>query len=372
MSKRPATTTTIHQRRRQELDELDQLQQQQQLQQPPQAIAIVQPQLTPIPIANLSEPSPVATSPGSQASVYSTASQTSTISNYSSAASGLATTPNLQTIKGPTQVSSTLFNATQPQPVTVHVPASPAGIHQRSAVPAYHRQQHHRRRSASGRHSEPPEAESSPPQQQQHQNQLNEDYKLLLTPMFAAMTRITDNLFLTGVGGMTRDNFQRNHIDFVVNITLDAPFYENVESMRLPLEDDSSANILSHLDTACDKIHEQVSRNKHVLVHCVAGVSRSATVVIAYLMKYKHIDLRTAFNYCYNLRPVIRPNNGFMMQLINYEHQLFGRTSVHMVDAEVDGVLINLPHFFLEEHPQLVLLEVMRAKDSQNRPSASA
>ena len=156
------------------------------------------------------------------------------------------------------------------------------------------------------------------------QNDQSDDYQLLLTPLFAAMTKITDHLFLTGVGGMTRENFRKNHIDFVVNITTEAPFWEDIESMRLPLEDDVQANILPYLDMAVDRIDEAISkRSAHVLVHCVAGVSRSATIVIAYLMKIRRMDLKSAFNYCYNLRPVIRPNNGFMVQLINYEYQLF-------------------------------------------------
>lgn len=202
------------------------------------------------------------------------------------------------------------------------------------------------------------------------QNTPSSDYALLLTPMFAAMTKITSHLFLTGVGGMTRENFRKNHIDFVVNITTEAPFWEDVESMRLPLEDDTSTNILPYMDTAVDRINEVITKkNGHVLVHCIAGVSRSATVVIGYLMKYKRMDLRTSFNYCFKLRPVIRPNNGFMIQLINYESHLFGKNSVYMIEADVDGTIVNVPHFFVEEHPRLVLLEVMRVKDRQQRVS---
>lgn len=186
------------------------------------------------------------------------------------------------------------------------------------------------------------------------------------------MTRITDHLFLTGIGGMTRENFRRNHIDFVVNITTEAPLWEDVESMRVALDDDSSSNILAHLDQIVDKINDVITqRNAHVLVHCVAGVSRSATVVIAYLMKYTHMSLRNAFNYCYGLRPVVRPNNGFMAQLISYEQQLYGRTSVNMVELEHEGVIINVPNFFIEEYPSLLTLESLRVKEQLRQNALS-
>lgn len=199
----------------------------------------------------------------------------------------------------------------------------------------------------------------------------SDSYQLLLTQPFAAMTQITDNLFLTGVGGMTRDNFRRNHIDLVVNTTTEAPPWEGTEVIRVPVDDDQSANMLAYLDPVVDRIHEAIQRrNAHVLVHCVAGVSRSTTVILAYLMKYKHMDLRSAFNYCYSLRPVVRPNNGFMAQLITYELQLFGRTSTQMVELEHDGVAICVPSFFAQEHPQLLQLESLRAREQQRQTLA--
>lgn len=206
-------------------------------------------------------------------------------------------------------------------------------------------------------------------------NEPNSDYQLLLTAPFAAMTRITDHLFLTGVGGMTRDNFRRNHIDFVVNITTEAPLWEDTETMRVPVDDDHSANILAYLDQVVDRIHEAIQRRgAHVLVHCVAGVSRSATIVIAYLMKHRRLDLRSAFNHCFSLRPVIRPNNGFMTQLIAYEQQLFGRASgsTQMVELEHDGATICVPNFFVQEHPQLLTLESLRVKEQQRQAAVAS
>lgn len=52
-----------------------------------------------------------------------------------------------------------------------------------------------------------------------------------------------------------------------------------------------------------------------VFVHCNAGVSRSAAVVIAYLMKLKKLSYLEAFDVLKKERPCIKPNEGFVKQL---------------------------------------------------------
>ena len=59
-----------------------------------------------------------------------------------------------------------------------------------------------------------------------------------------------------------------------------------------------------------------------VLVHCYAGVSRSASVVIAYLMQEKDMLFQEAFQFASKRRPVIFPNMGFQRQLCEFEKLL--------------------------------------------------
>ncbi len=54
-----------------------------------------------------------------------------------------------------------------------------------------------------------------------------------------------------------------------------------------------------------------------ILFHCRAGVSRSATMAIAFLCAAKNYYLRDAYNLVLSRRPVIKPNRGFMKSLIN-------------------------------------------------------
>lgn len=63
--------------------------------------------------------------------------------------------------------------------------------------------------------------------------------------------------------------------------------------------------------------------NSAVLVHCLAGVSRSVTVTLAYLMHAKLINFEQAFALVRTRKPDISPNFHFLRQLHAFECQLF-------------------------------------------------
>ena len=58
--------------------------------------------------------------------------------------------------------------------------------------------------------------------------------------------------------------------------------------------------------------------NAKVLVHCQAGISRSPTIVIAYLMKKEKKEFQTVYNEVKAIRPIIEPNFKFYIQLVEY------------------------------------------------------
>lgn len=80
------------------------------------------------------------------------------------------------------------------------------------------------------------------------------------------------------------------------------------------------------LDKFFDEAHnfiEEARRNRcNILVHCKAGISRSPTIAIAYLMKWKRLHLQEAYNLVKRCRPQISPNLNFMGQLVSYERYL--------------------------------------------------
>ena len=52
--------------------------------------------------------------------------------------------------------------------------------------------------------------------------------------------------------------------------------------MRIAIDDVGHADLLIHLPSACQFIHQAVTAGGVVLVHCYQGLSRSAAVVTAY------------------------------------------------------------------------------------------
>lgn len=93
--------------------------------------------------------------------------------------------------------------------------------------------------------------------------------------------------------------------------------YQNWDLLDVP-----EAPLLGeHLTEACAFIDSGRSSGC-VLVHCNAGVSRSAAVVVAYLMRSHGWSYSAAFEFVRHKRPRARPNRGFVQQLMVLEKQL--------------------------------------------------
>lgn len=78
-------------------------------------------------------------------------------------------------------------------------------------------------------------------------------------------------------------------------------------------------------------IHNAIMANQRVLVHCAAGISRSVTAVIGYLMMKWELPLKNALKICKYLRPIAWPNAGFLDMLMDLEHELYGKITLERV-----------------------------------------
>ena len=79
---------------------------------------------------------------------------------------------------------------------------------------------------------------------------------------------------------------------------------------------------------ACKFIERARLEGKSVLVHCTMGMSRSATLVLVYLVRHLNMTLAEALMYTKERRPVASPNPGFMAQLVTMERAHTGRVTI--------------------------------------------
>ncbi|XP_076058459.1 dual specificity protein phosphatase 19-like [Oratosquilla oratoria] len=93
--------------------------------------------------------------------------------------------------------------------------------------------------------------------------------------------------------------------------------YKTVEVYDTP-----ECRISNVFEECINFIHEAILGGGCILVHCNAGVSRAASIVIAYLMKFYGMKYEEAFSHVKNKRGFIRPNIGFIAQLKEYERTI--------------------------------------------------
>merc|ERR1711976_211867 len=119
--------------------------------------------------------------------------------------------------------------------------------------------------------------------------------------------------------------FKQNQIKRI--ITLDqSPLKTDIKRligeenyMHIDISDSAETEIREHFEETADFIRSSKGR---VLVHCQAGVSRSPTIAIAYLMREFRLKFEEAFRLVVERRRISSPNFSFLGQLKEYELQL--------------------------------------------------
>jgi hypothetical protein len=87
----------------------------------------------------------------------------------------------------------------------------------------------------------------------------------------------------------------------------------------MKLTDTPSQNIMKHFGETSAFIREARRRGGSVFLHCVEGKSRSATCAIALMIDTEGMTLQDALSRVQGARPIVRPNEGFLIQLGHYE-----------------------------------------------------
>ena len=94
------------------------------------------------------------------------------------------------------------------------------------------------------------------------------------------------------------------------------PFDSSFDHLKLTIQDSYTSNLIQHLPAALKFISDSQKAQKNILVHCAAGISRSSSVVIAYIMVKYSLSLQEGIHIVKDKRRCICPNDGFKRQLM--------------------------------------------------------
>ncbi|KAK2499495.1 hypothetical protein MC885_015238 [Smutsia gigantea] len=176
---------------------------------------------------------------------------------------------------------------------------------------------------------------------QQYRDFIDNQMLLLMAQQDRA-SRIFPHLYLGSEWNAANlEELQRNRISHILNMAreIDNFYPERFIYHNVRLWDEESAQLLPHWKETHRFVEAARAQGTRVLVHCKMGVSRSAATVVAYAMKQYGWSLEQALRHVQELRPVARPNPGFLRQLQTYQGILTAR---HGVGDQEEGEGVEL------------------------------
>ena len=197
------------------------------------------------------------------------------------------------------------------------------------------------------------------------------------------ISQITNNIFLSGIFPLDEDHqiikklrikyilacVDRNYISEIHDkIMIDNP---DLTILYLPYNDDiqqnlwktnkNLVNVIKYTKSVQDfntliqqmKIYDNkplieigyhfinraITMNKNILIHCMAGISRSVSLVSYFLMKKYNIPLNNAINIIRTKRMIANPNDSFKLQLRQYQIK---KDQFSEIDA--NNIILRLKH----------------------------
>ncbi|XP_055852854.1 protein phosphatase Slingshot [Episyrphus balteatus] len=148
---------------------------------------------------------------------------------------------------------------------------------------------------------------------------------LIILGQMDAPTEIFEHVYLGSEWNASNlEELQRNGVRHILNVTreIDNFFPGMFDYFNVRVYDDEKTNLLKHWDNTFKYITRAKAEGSKVLVHCKMGVSRSASVVIAYAMKAYNWEFHHALQHVKERRSCIKPNKNFLSQLETYRGML--------------------------------------------------
>lgn len=136
---------------------------------------------------------------------------------------------------------------------------------------------------------------------------------------FTEPSTVVNGLYLGNIYNAADLNTLKNmNITHVVNVSKNISNYfpDKFTYFNIKIDDINSESFHDDLIELVEKMYKLINEeNKKIFVHCLMGSSRSATVILLYMIKYLDLELDVAYDKLKEIRPTINVNTTFMNQL---------------------------------------------------------
>ena len=159
-------------------------------------------------------------------------------------------------------------------------------------------------------------------------------HRYLSTNNDANISQITKHIYVGNLSTAYNHNIlKENNIEYIVTAIWNMPrINEFIYTMQINIIDLPQTNIAQYFEKSNTFLDNVIETQQNVLLHCVCGISRSITLVIAYFIYKFRISPKIALEYIQTKRVIANPNKGFMNQLESYYNLL-------MKDQQTDNYL---------------------------------
>lgn len=144
------------------------------------------------------------------------------------------------------------------------------------------------------------------------------------------MCQVEEGLFLGSYGDACyKDRLKSSNVTHILTVANLAPaFPSDFVYKVVDVTDTEETHIGQHFEECINFIDEARRQGGSILVHCLWGVSRSVTVVTAYLMKQRAMRLSQALEHIKTRRHPAAPNRGFIVQLQDFESSVHSARTI--------------------------------------------
>lgn len=133
---------------------------------------------------------------------------------------------------------------------------------------------------------------------------------------------------------------QKRHISCVLDFTGYVHQYPGIQYCSFKnIDDDPNQPMIPLFPTALAFMNYCQENNYNLLVNCHAGISRSSTVIIAYLIHYRNMTVVSSVNYLRSKRSKVSPNHGFLKELEKFVYM-----DHHLIQDKIDIDCYNFNH----------------------------